>query len=100
MLPVKSTETLAPHFRFRAESSLPVPEPSIQQLPHSWWGKKLSLEIKTLNSTHYAFAAGLAQHQSEMMTLGYGAASLVSYGFTGGSFSFSRSLLRLVGCVL
>lgn len=87
MLPTKDRETgksiLSPHFRFRAESSLPVPEPIVQQLRRSWWGKKLCLEIKTVNSTHYAFSAGLADNQSEMLTIGYGAASLVSWGFTG-----------------
>ncbi|KAK2767540.1 hypothetical protein FQN54_003697 [Arachnomyces sp. PD_36] len=97
MLPTKDRENempiLAPHFRFRAESSLPITEPVVQQLPRSWWGKKLCLEIKTVNSTHYAFSAGLAQGQSEMLTVGYGAASLVSWGFTGtlvGAYSTSN----------
>lgn len=79
---------LAPHFRFRAESSLPAPEPVVQELPQTWWGKKLTLEIETFNTTHYVFSAGLAAHSSQMVPIGYGAASLVSWGFTGRSYHF------------
>ena len=99
MLPAKSTEgknpALIPHFRFRAESSLAIPEPVIQEVPPSWRGKKLTLEIKASNSTHYAFSAGPAGHPSQKQTIGYGEASLVSWGFTGTSIIFQQITSKL-----
>lgn len=75
--------TLRPHFRFRATSYVTVPDPAVVPVPDSWQDQALRLEIKAANLTHYAFSAGPTAHQSQMMTIGYGAGSVVSWGFTG-----------------
>ena len=75
--------TLAPHFRWRAVSQKPVPAPIVTPLPANWTGKPLLMEIKAFNLTHYSFSAGPADAMSQLMTVGYGAGSLLSFGFTG-----------------
>ncbi|KAK2747654.1 hypothetical protein FQN55_004824 [Onygenales sp. PD_40] len=78
-----TSNSLIPHFRFRAESAIPKPATVIEPLPAAWHGQKLTLEIKAINITHYAFSAGPAGAQSQMKTIAYGEGGLVSWGFTG-----------------
>ncbi|EKG13464.1 Glycoside hydrolase family 43 [Macrophomina phaseolina MS6] len=78
-----TSPTLKPHFRFRATSYVAVPDPVVVPVPDAWLNQSLRLEIKASNVTHYAFSAGPTAHQSQMMTVAYGAGSLVSWGFTG-----------------
>ena len=75
--------TLALHFRWRAVSQITTPDPIVIPVPANWTGKPLLMEIKAINSTHYSFSSGPADAMSMMLTVGYGAGSLVSFGFTG-----------------
>lgn len=75
--------SLAPHFTWRAVSQIATPDPITTPVPTNWTGKPLAMEIKAFNLTHYSFSAGPADAMSMMQTIGYGNASLVSYGFTG-----------------
>ncbi|PGG98541.1 hypothetical protein AJ80_09520 [Polytolypa hystricis UAMH7299] len=92
-LPDKNTSSptsgsLIPHLRFRAESFpaeewVVAPQPVIELVPEAWRGKPLTLEIKAINLTHYAFSAGPANSEFRRRTIAYGAGDLVSWGFTG-----------------
>lgn len=72
------------YLRFRAQSAPTtiVPTTVIWPVPSNWTSP-LHMEIKAFNLTHYSFSAGPAGHMSAMQTIGYGAGSVVSYGFTG-----------------
>ena len=83
MLPVRNTTTLAPHFRFHAISYIPVPESFATPVPAEWHNKQLTLEIKTVNVTHYTFSAGVADSSDALTVLAYVPGSIVSWGFTG-----------------
>ncbi|KAJ3530258.1 hypothetical protein NMY22_g8652 [Coprinellus aureogranulatus] len=86
MLPSSSSSSdgpLAPHFRYRGISYVPVPEPIIAPVPAEWVGKTLTLEIKAFNSSHYAFSAGPAGAASLRRTIVTVSNEPVSWGFTG-----------------
>ncbi|KAI1401582.1 beta-xylosidase [Hypoxylon fuscum] len=60
-----SSVGLQPHIRFRGHSETPfrglTNAPSeAYPLPDEWAGQKLTLQIEAVNSTHFAFSAGLA----------------------------------------
>lgn len=74
---------LAPHFRFRAESYEPVPEPLVVPVPEEWAGETLRLEISAKNFTHFAFSAGPAARRHEAVTLMEASNDALSWGFTG-----------------
>lgn len=75
--------TPMPHLRFRMTSYVAVPDPVVVPIPDAWLEQALRLEIKAANLTHYSFSAGPAANQSQMVTIAYGAGSVVSWGFTG-----------------
>jgi hypothetical protein len=60
-----------------------MPSPVIRPVPVDWRGKTLTLEIKAVNLTHYAFSAGPADSKSRMETIAYGRGQMLSWGFTG-----------------
>ncbi|KAI1379568.1 beta-xylosidase [Hypoxylon crocopeplum] len=66
---------LQPHLRFRGHSETPyrgltnAPNEAYL-LPEDWAGRKLTLQIEAVNSTHFAFSAGLAGEE-EMRVFGY-----------------------------
>lgn len=91
LLPLPNSTTLAPHFRFRAESYLPVPEPVVTVIPDAWRKESIRMEIKAVNFTHYSFAAGPAADLSQMTTFAYAPGSLVTWGFTGKFSGFGSS---------
>ncbi|TQN69361.1 Non-reducing end alpha-L-arabinofuranosidase [Colletotrichum shisoi] len=69
---------LRPHLRFRGISETPYratesPPNEVFPLPDGWAGKKLSLQIEAVNSTHFAFSAGLAgpAEESELRVFGH-----------------------------
>ncbi|KAL1630195.1 hypothetical protein SLS54_001055 [Diplodia seriata] len=80
---VASSPKLRPHFRFRATSYVAVPDPVVVPVPVAWIDQALRLEIKAANLTHYSFSAAPTAQRSQMMTVAYGAGSVVSWGFTG-----------------
>lgn len=82
MLP-DSNGSLAPHFRYRGISYVPVPAPIVTSVPPEWVGKTLTLEIKAFNSSHYAFSAGPADAASLRRTIVTVSNEAVSWGFTG-----------------
>ncbi|SPQ26976.1 655ff5b2-9586-4fd7-b546-5ec898439ef9 [Thermothielavioides terrestris] len=72
--------------RFRGESYLPVPAPVVAPVPAGWrtgGEKKLTLEIRACNATHYAFSVGPAGRRSQMRQVIEVSNGLVSWGFTG-----------------
>jgi len=73
--------TLAPYFRIRTLSYIPVPQPILTPVPLKWHNHTLKMEIKASNATHYAFLAGPTSSSSEI--IGYGTGDAVSWGFTG-----------------
>jgi hypothetical protein len=102
MLPTANTKDrprLVPHFRFRGISYVKVPDPVVEPVPESWigMGKKLRLEIKAVNMSHYSFSAGPADAQSEMRTIVAASNAPVSWGFTGKELAVSRSLAHDLG---
>ncbi|KAG8157623.1 hypothetical protein KVR01_012665 [Diaporthe batatas] len=74
---------LIPQVRFRGISSVPVPQAVVAPVPRAWQGRPLSLEIRAVNMTHYAFSVGPAGAQSLMQTLVTSSSDAVSWGFTG-----------------
>jgi len=74
---------LVPHFRFRAESYVPVPDTLVVPVPEAWIGETLRLEISAKNNTHYSFSAGPARARSEIQTIIDVSNEPLSWGFTG-----------------
>ncbi|KAI1274692.1 glycosyl hydrolase [Xylaria sp. FL0933] len=74
---------LIPQFRFRGISYVAVPEDIVVPVPMAWRDRKLRLEIRASNATHYVFAAGPADAMSQMKTLVEVSNEPVSWGFTG-----------------
>ncbi|KAK1775093.1 hypothetical protein QBC45DRAFT_445488 [Copromyces sp. CBS 386.78] len=58
-------------------------EPVVAPLPETWVGGSLTLEIKAINFTHYAFSVRPAGRRSEMQTVVTASNAPVSWGFTG-----------------
>ncbi|KAF4914969.1 Non-reducing end alpha-L-arabinofuranosidase BoGH43A [Colletotrichum fructicola] len=70
----------------------PVPT-QVEGIMSGW--EMLRMEIKASNATHYAFSAGPAAYQSQMMTVAYARASLVRPIFTGallGAYATSNNV--------
>lgn len=75
----RSTGSLQPHLRFRGHSETPyrglTNSPNeAYLLPEEWARQKLTLQVEAINSTHFAFSAGLAKSsddQSQMRVYGY-----------------------------
>lgn len=78
-----NSSQLAPHFRFRGISYVPVPDPVVVPVPATWAGTQLRLEVRAVNVSHYAFSAGPANAESEMRTILTASNDAVSWGFTG-----------------
>ncbi|TFK40481.1 arabinofuranosidase [Crucibulum laeve] len=85
LLPSSSNNSsLVPHLRFRAVSYVPVPATVLVPVPSAWLNKKLTMEIKAVNVTHYSMSAGLANARNgEKMTIAYAPGEILSWGFTG-----------------
>lgn len=81
LLPSNSTKAPVPHFSFQAISYIPVPNPFAVPIPSDWIDKTLTLELKTVNSTHYSFSAGPVN--DELRHFAYVPGDIVSWGFTG-----------------
>ncbi|KAI1326600.1 glycoside hydrolase family 43 protein [Xylariaceae sp. FL0255] len=75
--------SLSPYLRYRGISYVSVPADVLVPVPATWREKKLRLEIRASNSTHYALAAGPADAMSQMMTVIEVSNAPVSWGFTG-----------------
>jgi len=71
------------HVRFRGMSYIPVPADVVMPLPEAWQGKKLTMQIKASNMTHYTFSVGPAEAISLMQTVIEVSNAPVSWGFTG-----------------
>ncbi|KAI1424650.1 glycosyl hydrolase [Xylaria sp. FL1777] len=74
---------LIPQFRFRGISYVVVPDDVVVPVPAAWRDKKLRLEIRASNATHYVFSAGPADAMSQMKTFIEVSNEPVSWGFTG-----------------
>ncbi|KAI0906031.1 glycosyl hydrolase [Ustulina deusta] len=72
-----------PQFRFRGISYVAVPDDIAAPVPTAWRDKKLRLEIRASNATHYVFSAGPADDASQMKKLIEVSNEPVSWGFTG-----------------
>ncbi|KAI8935103.1 hypothetical protein NX059_007698 [Plenodomus lindquistii] len=84
LLPIAINSTiLAPHFHFHAISYIPVPKDIIVAVPEHWLNKTLTLSLRAVNTTHYAFGAGLADGSVEVQDLAVVGGDVVSWGFTG-----------------
>ncbi|KAI0888296.1 glycoside hydrolase family 43 protein [Annulohypoxylon maeteangense] len=81
-LPTNSSE-LIPQLRFRGISYVPVPDDVIVPIPEAWSDKRLRLEIKAHNMTHYSMSAGPADALSQMRTILDVSNAPVSWGFSG-----------------
>lgn len=76
---------LIPQIRYRGISSVEVPDPIIAPIPDAWVGSPLTLEIRSLNVSHFSFSLGPAGAESQMQTILYASNDALSYGFTGKS---------------
>lgn len=76
MLRPDGGQDLRPHLRFRGHSETPyrgrddVPTRAVQ-LSEDWTGKTITLQIETVNSTHFEFSAGLPGNASSFEVLGH-----------------------------
>ncbi|KAM5376440.1 hypothetical protein ACJZ2D_005494 [Fusarium nematophilum] len=77
MIKPKGEENVKPHLRFRGHSETPyrgrtdIPTKSAE-MPDEWVGKKLTLQIEAVNSTHFEFRGGLAGSKArDMRVFGY-----------------------------
>ncbi|KAI1386708.1 beta-xylosidase [Hypoxylon trugodes] len=71
-----SSGEVKPYLRFRGHSETPyhglLGAPSeVYELPEDWAGRKLTLQIEAVNSTHFAFSAGPAGDEGELRVFGY-----------------------------
>ncbi|KAF2465516.1 arabinofuranosidase [Lindgomyces ingoldianus] len=83
LLSSTNSSTPIPHFRFHAISYIPVPDSFTTPVPSNWVGQPLTLEIKTVNTTHYSFSAGPANNSTLLQRFAYVPGSILSWGFTG-----------------
>jgi hypothetical protein len=84
MLPLANDSSkLAPHFHFHAISYIPVPDDVIIPVHASWLNKPLTLSLRAVNVTHYAFGAGPADGSVPIQDLAYVGGDIISWGFTG-----------------
>jgi hypothetical protein len=84
MLPLANdTSILAPHFHFHAESYIPVLADVIMPIYGSWLDKPLTLSLRAVNVTHYAFGAGPADGSVPIQDIAYVGGDIISWGFTG-----------------
>lgn len=81
LLPLSNTTTLVPHFRFHAISYISVPPSFSIPVPPAWTNKPLTLQIRTVNTTHYSFSAGPVGKPLQIFA--YAPGDIVSWGFTG-----------------
>lgn len=88
-----SEAVLAPHFRFRGISYVPVPGDVVVPVPPAWRGGPLRLEIRASNVSHYVFSAGPAGAMSRMKTVLEVSNEPVSWGFTGEISRMASGLL-------
>ncbi|KAI0477346.1 glycosyl hydrolase [Xylariaceae sp. FL0804] len=77
------SETPIPQFRFRGISYTAVPDDVVAPVPAAWLGRRLRVQVRAANMTHYSLAAGPADAESEMATLLDVDNAAVSWGFTG-----------------
>jgi hypothetical protein len=88
MLPSSANSSLAPYFRLKGNTNVPVflsADLAIQAVNSTWLGGEISFEIKMCNTTHYVFSASPAAKQSLMQDIGFGPALGLTWGFTGKS---------------
>ncbi|KAM0722372.1 hypothetical protein Q7P37_001813 [Cladosporium fusiforme] len=80
MLKLNGSESVAPHIRFRGISTttyrLPERFKYVDEsfpLPTELLGQKVRLQVEAVNTTHYAFSAGLGgtEEETEMQVYGY-----------------------------
>ena len=86
MLPSSAKSSLAPYFRLRANTNVPVflsADLAIQEVNSTWLGGEVTFKIKMCNTTHYVFSASPAGKQSLMQDIGFGPALGLTWGFTG-----------------
>lgn len=82
MLPLPNGQ-LAPHFRFHAISYIRVPPDFTAPVDETWLDKRLTLALRAVNQTHYAFRAGPADGSAALKTLAHVPGDIISWGFTG-----------------
>lgn len=91
--PPADADTPIPQIRYRGLSGVAaVPAPIIAPVPDAWTGRPLTLEIQSVNATHFAFSVGPAGAESEKQTVLYASNDALSYGFTGKAAETSESL--------
>ncbi|KAF1845391.1 glycoside hydrolase family 43 protein [Cucurbitaria berberidis CBS 394.84] len=83
MLPLAANGILVPHFRFHAISHIRVPPDFTAPVDETWRYKPLTLTLRTVNITHYAFGAGPADGSVPLRTIAYVSGDIISWGFTG-----------------
>ncbi|KAI5372764.1 hypothetical protein J4E82_008551 [Alternaria postmessia] len=84
MLPLANDSSkLAPHFHFHAISYIPVPDDIVVPVYASWLNKPLTLSLRAVNVTHYAFGAGPADGSVPIQDFAYVGGDIISWGFTG-----------------
>lgn len=85
MLPLanSSSSALIPHFRFHAESYIPVPADVLVPVPEAWRSKLLTLSLRTVNQTHYEFGAGPSDRSDAPRSIAMVPGEIISWGFTG-----------------
>lgn len=76
MLRPDGEDGIRPHLRFRGHSETPYRgrtdvETQTEPMPQDWQGKKLTLRIESVNSTHFEFSAGVAGSGDDLRVLGH-----------------------------
>ncbi|KAJ3536506.1 hypothetical protein NM208_g5690 [Fusarium decemcellulare] len=71
------------HFRFHGRARAGTVQTTEVEIPHEWRSQTLKLEIKAFNTTHYAFSAGPTAHASQLRTVTYAPARLITPIFSG-----------------
>ena len=76
MLKTDGGEDVRPHLRFRGHSETPYRgrtdvETRTVPMPRDWQGRKLTLRIESVNSTHFEFSAGVAGSNDDLRVLGH-----------------------------
>ncbi|KNG45886.1 glycoside hydrolase family 43 protein [Stemphylium lycopersici] len=74
---------LVPHFHFHAISYIPVPADVLVPVPEAWRGEDITLALRAVNVTHYAFSAGLAGGSGGVRDIAVVGGDVISWGFTG-----------------
>jgi beta-xylosidase len=80
-----SSSSLKPFLRVRGQSEVASIKDTLFAVPGDWAQQSTRMQIKSINSTHYAFSAAPSLHRSQEQTIAYISTNSLRTTYTGES---------------